>query len=235
MRDGFAIPIFIHNLEYHLTTVDAYSDGAIDVGGFVDRLLFEEKLRSGSVRPQPPDGATISTYNLGSCVCQGGAWFRDKTEIRDTVREAIRLNNPTMIQLLDMGSDTLLHDKLSAAKPGLAEKYPVRRSADGSTVPGREVPIFAVAGGKHILTRAFVFADGTARIGAVGPLTTVDGVFKDIESGKLTTTIPDGVRLDVEGLGSFTAQNGSWPVKALERIKELRDLVAQISGKPTSS
>jgi len=233
MRDGFAIPIFIRNLQYHLTTADAYSDGAIDVWDFVDRSLFEGKLRSGWVWPQPPDGATISIHNLGSCICQGGEWFRDKADIRDTVSEAIKLNNPAMIQLLDMrGSDTEIRDNVRCAKLGLANKWPVRRSADGSSVPGREVPIFAVTGGKHVLTRAFVFADGTARIGAVGPLTTVDGVFKEIDSGKLTTTIPDGVRLEVEGLGSFTPQKGSWFVKAPERLKELRDLVAQLAGKP---
>jgi len=233
VRDGFAIPIFIRNLQYHLTTVDAYSDGAIDVWGFVDRSLFEGKLRSGWVWPQPPQGATISVHNLGSCACQDGEWFRDKADIRDTVHEAIRLNNPTMIHLLDMGgSDTEMRDNVRCSKLGLADDYPIRRSADGSGVPGREVPIFAVASGKHVLTRAFVFADGTARIGATGPLTTVDSVFKDIASGKLTTTIPNGVRLEVEGLGSFTPQNGSWFVKALERVKELRDLVAQLAGKP---
>jgi hypothetical protein len=138
-----------------------------------------------------------------------------------------------MIQLLNMGgSDTEMRDNVRYAKLGLADDYPVRRCADGSTVPGREVPIFNVAGGKYILTRAFVFADGTARIAATGPLTTVDGVFKDIESGKLVTTIPNGVRLEVEGLGSITPQNSSWFVKAPERVKELRDLVAQLAGKP---
>src|SRR5436190_22994918 len=147
MRDGFAIPIFIRNLQYHLTTVNAYSDGAIDVWGFVDRSLFEGKLRSGWVWPQPPEGATISIHNLGSCICQEGEWFRDKADIRDTVGEAIRLNNPVMIQLLDMGgSDTQMRGNVRSAKLGLADEYPVRRSADGSTVPGREVPIFATAG-----------------------------------------------------------------------------------------
>jgi hypothetical protein len=233
MRDGFAIPIFIHNLQYHLTTVDAYSDGAIDAWGFVDRSLFEGKLRSGLVWPQPPDGATLSIHNLGSCICQDGEWYRDKAGIRDTVREAIRLNNPVMIQLLDMGgSDTEMRGNVPNAKLSLANKYPLRRSADGSSFPGREVPIFAVAGGKHILTRAFMFADGTARIGAVGPLTTVECIFKEVDSGKLTTTIPNGARVEVEGLGSFTAQNGSWFVKGAERVKELRDLVAQLAGKP---
>jgi len=233
VRDGFAIPIFIHNLQYHLTTVDAYSDGAIDVWGFVDRSLFEAKLRSGWVWPQPPDGATMSIHNLGSCICRDGEWFRDKADIRDTVLEAIRLNNPTMIHLLNMGgSDTEMRDNVRCAKLNLADEHPIRRCADGSAVPGRQVPIFAVAAGKHILTRAFVFADGTARIGAAGPLTTVDFVFKDLDSGKLTTTIPNGAQLDVEGLGSFTPQNGSWFVKPLERVKELRDLVAQLAGKP---
>ena len=233
MRDGFAIPIFIHNLQYHLTTVDAYSDGAINVWGFVDRSLFEGKLRSGWVWPQPPDGATISIHNLGSCVCRDGEWFRDKTDIRDTVHEAIRLNNPTMIQLLNLGgSDTEMRDGVQCSKPGLADDHPIRRSADGSAVPGREVPVFTRAGGKHILTRAFVFADGTARIGATGPLTTVDGVLKDLDSGKLATAIPNGVRLDVEGLGSFTPQDGSWFMKAPERVRELQILVAQLARKP---
>src|ERR1041385_764150 len=122
MRDGYAVPIFIRNSQYHLTTVDAYSDGAIDAGGFVDRSLFEEKLRSGWVWPQPPDGATISIHNLGSCDCQEGEWYRDKAGVRDIVREAIRLNNPAMIQLLDMrGSDTEMRGNVRSAKLSLAD------------------------------------------------------------------------------------------------------------------
>jgi hypothetical protein len=233
VRDGFAIPIFIRNVEYHLTTVDAYSDGAIEVWGFVDRSLFEGKLRSGWVWPQPPDGATISIHNLGFCICRAGDWFRDKADIRNTVHEAIKFNNPTMTHLLEMGgSATEMRGNLSCAKPNLADDCPLRRCGDGSSVRGCEVPIFAVGDSKHTLTRAFVFADGTARIGAAGPLTTADGVFKDIDSGKLTTTIPNGARLEVEGLGSFTSHDASWFVKAPERVKELRDLVAQLAGKP---
>src|SRR4051812_44041765 len=136
VRDGFAIPIFIRNLQYHLTTVDAYSDGAINVWGFVDRSLFEGKLRSGWVWPQPPDDGIISIHNLGCCICKNGEWFRDKGDIRDTVLEAIRLNNPTMIQLLDMGgSDTEMRGNVRYAKLSLADERPIRRSADGSAVP----------------------------------------------------------------------------------------------------
>lgn len=235
VRDGFAIPIFIRNLQYHLTSVDAYSDGAIDVWGFVDRALFEGKLRAGWVWPQPPDGGTISVSNLGSCICQDGDWFRDKSDMRETVHEAIRLNNPSMVHLLDMGgSETEMRDNVPTRKLGLSDRVPVRRCADGSTVPGRELPVFAPVGGKCTLTRAFVFADGTAQIGAIGTLTTVDAVFKNIDSGKLTTTIPNGTRLEVEGLGSFTPQEGCWPVKAPERVKEIQDLMAQLAGKPST-
>jgi hypothetical protein len=46
---GRALPAFIHNDQYHLATVDAYADGAIDCWGFVDRALFERKVSTGCV------------------------------------------------------------------------------------------------------------------------------------------------------------------------------------------
>lgn len=229
---GFAIPIFIRNMQYHLTTVDAYSDGAIDVWGFVDRQLFEGKLRSGWIWPQPPEGCIISVFNLGCCICRDGKWERNAADIRDAVHRAIRINNPQMAGLLDMrGSDTELRGKVRYAKLSLADDHPVRQSAGGSNVVGREVPVFLNAGGRCILTHVFIFADGTARIGAGGELTTLDAIYNGFTTGLLTTSVPDGSIVHVEGLGSFNSSKGSWLIKPTERVKEIQDLAAELGGK----
>lgn len=63
---GLAAPIFIHNLEYHLDTLEVYEDGVIDCWGKVDFDEFKEKVRSGWIVLKPPEGALICAYPLGS-------------------------------------------------------------------------------------------------------------------------------------------------------------------------
>lgn len=233
VRPGFAIPVFIKNLEYHLTTVDAYSDGAIDVWGFVDRALFAGKLRSGWVWSQPPDGGVISVFNLGRCVCQHAEWHRSTRDIGEAVEQAIRTHNPEMRDLLDMeGSDTEMRGKVRWAKLSLADDHPVRRGGDGSEIAGREVPAFAKSGTKWRLTRVFIFANGTARVGADGDFTTVDAIYRAFDSGELATSVTDRTPVEVEGLGTFVSTQGAWFVAPSERVKEIRDLVSQLAGNP---
>jgi len=228
---GFAIPIFIRNIQYHLTTVDAYADGAIEVWGLVDRELFGSKLRSGWVWPQPPEGGRISVFNLGFCDVGEGKWIRSQAEISEFVDRAIRINNPKMTGLLNLeGSEIEMKGKVKCFKLQCADDCPIRLADDGLEIAGCEVPAFAMSGRECRLTRAFIFSDGTARIGADGETTTQEAIYEAFGSGQLVTSIPDATIVEVEGLGRFTAMNGNWFVRPSERVKEIRDLVAQLAG-----
>src|SRR6476660_338930 len=91
---GMAIPVFIHNVKYHFTTVDAYGDGAIDAWGFLDRPLFHAKVRTGGVATQPPREANSAIYDLGWAAVTDGNWLLTPGDILERVEDAIRELNP---------------------------------------------------------------------------------------------------------------------------------------------
>ncbi|MFI0411854.1 NADAR family protein [Actinomadura sp. 3N508] len=64
--EGVARPIFIHNFSYHLTDLLVFADGAINCWDWVDLDGLREKLESGWVVTQVPEGAEVSAYGLGS-------------------------------------------------------------------------------------------------------------------------------------------------------------------------
>ena len=228
---GYAIPTFIRNGAYHLTTVDAYSDGAIDAWGFVDLSLFDGKLKSGWIWPQPPDGGRLGIHNLGGCRSDAGEWLQNSSAVRDQVHEAVRTLNPRMECLVDMqGSDTELRGRAHYAKLGLADDYPCRIEAGGSIIQGREVPAFERGPQAAWLRRIFVFADGFVRIGSQSDLLPLDSICERFGDGQFATSVRDGARVVIEGLGSFTCNDGFWHFKPQERVREIRAMLSELNG-----
>lgn len=82
-------PAFIRNGDYFLTDLFVYADGLIDCWGLVTLEEFEEKLRSGWVATELPDGAWASAHDLASWRFAGPrTWLTPElllAEIRDTI------------------------------------------------------------------------------------------------------------------------------------------------------
>ena len=47
--EGFSIPGIIHNMQYHFTDLQGYSDGLISCWEMVDLSMFKDKLNKGWV------------------------------------------------------------------------------------------------------------------------------------------------------------------------------------------
>jgi hypothetical protein len=231
---GFAIPAFINNWQYHLVTVDVYSDGAIDAWGVIDRNLFEQKLRQGWIWPQPPDGGRISVHNLGACDCTNSKWLLSREVFRELIHDRIRTLNPNMANLIDMkGSDTEIRGKVKYAKLSLPNKRPYRRAPNGSDIEGKCIPAFLkLDGTSYRLTNLFIYSDGQTTIGSDGQPAAADSLLGAIESGQLTTSVSDDSEVVVDGLGSFSPANGRWRIKPSERIREIQGLFAEFRGEP---
>jgi hypothetical protein len=93
-RLGRALPVFINNSMYFLTTVDVYEDGAIDAWGFLDRDLFQKKAVTGWIATQPEDGSLLSIHNLGSANVRSGEWHLDAETIPNIVDEELHGSIP---------------------------------------------------------------------------------------------------------------------------------------------
>ncbi|WP_432173237.1 NADAR family protein [Streptomyces sp. Tue6028] len=96
MADGIRVPgtwrhAFIRNGDYHLTDLFIYADGLIDCWGLVTLEEFEEKLRSGWVATELPDGARASGFGLAAWKFgEPRSWHTPElllAEVRDTIDE----------------------------------------------------------------------------------------------------------------------------------------------------
>jgi hypothetical protein len=230
---GTAIPAFIHNGNYYLTTVDVYADGAINAWGVLDRPLFRAKVATGWVTTTVPVGATISVHNLGFARVVRTDWRRDTGDIVEHVESEVRRLNPAGRNLVDLeGSDVTLRGGVRYAKLAWPDAKPVLLT-EPLTV-GEDVPIFRRSIEEFALERWFVFADGTSRIGTEETAQELGETLSRLSSGELATTVPNGARVRIPALGTFQIASGHWVIEASERAREVSDLMAQARGKPSS-
>ncbi|MEU6552481.1 NADAR family protein [Streptomyces sp. NPDC046915] len=94
--DGKRVPgtwrhVFIHNFDYHLTDLFIYADGLVDCWGLVTLEEFEEKLRTGWVATELPEGARASGHELAAWrFGEPQTWLTSElllAEIRDTIEQ----------------------------------------------------------------------------------------------------------------------------------------------------
>jgi hypothetical protein len=132
------------------------------------------------------------------------------------------------------GEETEMRGKVRYSKFGFAKGKPYRVDADGNEVPADSIAVLLHAGSEFQLTPWFVYADGSSRVGITGTLSSVNEVATRLNGGDLCTSVPDGARITIEGLGWFESQSSGWHVKPEERVREAQDLVAILKGEQGS-
>jgi hypothetical protein len=233
---GRAIQLFINNWQCHLTTVNVFSDGAVDCWGFVDLDLFKEKLRSRWVVPCPTkDDQQISVFHFGMTGFRNSEWLQNPTAIATEVESIVKALNPEMKDLVDMeGSDTETRGKVRYAKMGLPDKKPFRVASDpGGELLGDSVSILRVLPGAFELTNLFLFTDGLIQIGADTTLHPLNQLKALYERSVIANSAPAGSKILLPGLGSFETTTDFGAVSQHDRILEMNDKLNELQGKPS--
>jgi hypothetical protein len=106
-----------------------------------------------------------------------------------------------------------------------------RTTPEGIRVDG----VFAMAfihNGSYHLTHISIYEDGLVDCWGLVPFED----FKDkVRSGWVVTQPPPGAPISVIFLGSFTAHDARFPVDPEEFIKEVKDEIERLNGRPTSA
>ena len=97
--EGVSIPGIIHNMQYHFTDLQVYSDGLISCWEMVDLPMFKDKLNEGWVVTSIPDGEAISIFNLGYWDIEQGEWRHTKDTLYEYVYSLVKRLNPTLENL----------------------------------------------------------------------------------------------------------------------------------------
>ncbi|MER5635363.1 NADAR family protein [Kitasatospora sp. NPDC002227] len=128
--DGERIPgtwrhIFIRNGGYHLTDLIIYADGLVDCWGLVTLDELAEKLRTGWVATELPDGARASAHHVGSWTfAQAQSWISPEELLGEVRDEIDRLNNrPNSTQRCLAAADAFLADQTEERRAELRRAY----------------------------------------------------------------------------------------------------------------
>lgn len=231
---GRSITIFINNSQCHLTSIDVYSDGAIDCWGFVDLKLFSNKVRGKWVVACPRKGQNIYVFNFGITGALNIRFKLIDEDIISIVNNTVKELNPKMDGLIDMqGSDVELRDNVKYAKMGIADKKLfIVNPVTGDEIVGDSVPIIKIENERAYLTNLFVFANGNIKIGLNGLLQDVSALSGLYRDGILTNHANPNTWIDIPGLGSFLTENKFGGLDVNNRIAEVYDMIDLLNGKP---
>jgi hypothetical protein len=92
--EGTTLEAFIHNGEYFHTEIKIYADSKVDCWGLVDFARFREKVRSGWVVTQLPEGARVTISGLVSINAANVRCHVEPEEfIKEVADEILELNH----------------------------------------------------------------------------------------------------------------------------------------------
>ncbi|MEU9150454.1 NADAR family protein [Streptomyces sp. NPDC048417] len=130
MADGIRVPgtwrhAFIRNGDYFLTDLFIYADGLVNCWGLVTLEEFEEKLRSGWVATELPDGARASSHELAAWKFSEPRMWHTPEQLLGEVRDTIdQLNGrPDSTGRCLAAVDAFLADRTEAKRAAARDAY----------------------------------------------------------------------------------------------------------------
>jgi len=134
--EGFSIPGIIHNIQYHFTDLQVYSDRLISCWEMVDLSMFKNKLNKGWVVTSIPDGETISIFSLGHWNIEEGKWQHTKETLYDYVYSLVKRLNPALENLHNYnGNNSKMVGKTNVAKHFISDPKPYHFDDPSSFFP----------------------------------------------------------------------------------------------------
>jgi hypothetical protein len=223
--------------EHHVARLDVFEDGAIDLGGFVDRALLEEQLRGASTRPavltRVPAGEVLHLLDLGRAVVMEPAWSATPADVGVAVDAVLGLLRDPRHPLLDLGGEpTHVVDGERRPKLDPSDAAGVRRTPH-LVLRGVALPLLRRSAGGRTLCPWIVYEDERSQLGLDGPLVPIDELGDLVWQGdELGTRARDGERLVLPGLGSFMAAGAAFGLDPRDRVVEARDVPDTLFGRP---
>ena len=239
--EGFSIPGIIHNMQYHFTDLQVYSDGLISCWEMVDLVMFKDKLNKGWVVTSIPDGEAISIFNLGYWHIDQGEWQHTKETLYDYVYSLVKRLNPTLENLHNYnGNNTKLAGNVKIAKHFLTDPKPFYYEDQNSPFPkrinGEKFHIFfRDHDEKTYLAELSIYKSGHIEITNVPEkkVFKFDELEQLTNNGQIATDLKIGETVTIIGLGSFKVKSGSG-VELKFKLNEFADKLNELNGRENS-
>jgi hypothetical protein len=232
---GFDIPIFIHNGNYYLVSLELYEDGLVHCWELIELDRLPQKVSQGWVNLQAPIGATIGIHDLGNAIVKDVDWLFPNEAILEIAQKGLEELNPTKQNLKDVQSlkqEQAAKLNIPAAMIGVSRwrPHPYRITKKGEEILGRKVPLFYSQPEETLLTNCIVYSDGTASLGSDKTLLPLSEIQKMLDAEILMTSVEDDTWVTILGLGRFQVASGWWRIEKDEVWKEIRNLFNVLNG-----
>lgn len=236
---GLALPIFIHNGSYFLTTLDLYADGLVECWGVVPIASLHKKVESGWITTAPPIGGQISIHDLGSGTLSEVKWERSEADIIPAVEALFQQLNPDGQNLFDLDE----RRRKLAAELNIPERqvghsrmrsnYGIYRLGEnGEEIAGASLPVFWSSPDGLILTECFIYADGKLSIGYGTQLHSVEEMRALFDTERIRISVGNNEWINIPGLGRFKVRKGHWYIEKEELWKDILNGLNVLNGHP---
>lgn len=239
--EGFSIPGIIHNMQYHFTDMQVYSDGLISCWEMVDLSMFKDKLNKGWVVTSIPNGEAISIFSLGHWNIEKGEWQHTKETLYNYVYSLVKQLNPTLENLHNYnGNNSKMVGKANVAKHFISTPKPYHFDDPNSFFPNRIDGekfhfFYRNDDNKTYLAELSIYKNGNIEITNLPKkkIYKFEDLDKLTENGTLTTDLKIGETVTILNLGSFNVVSGSG-VDIKFKMNELTDKFNELNGKENS-
>jgi hypothetical protein len=239
--EGFSIPGIIHNMQYHFTDLQVYSDGLISCWEMVDLSMFKDKLNKGWIVTSIPDGEAISIFSLGYWNIEQGEWQYTGETLYDYIYSLVKRLNPTLENLHNYnGSNSKMVGKANIAKHFMPDPKPYHFDDPNSFFPRKVIGekfhfFYRNEDTKTYLAELSIYKSGHIEITNLP--TKKIYKFEDLtdlaQKGILTTDLKIGETITILNLGSFKIASGSG-VDINFKLNELTDKFNELNGRENS-
>jgi hypothetical protein len=235
---GTSIPAIIHNGQYFFTDIDVYEDGLISCWHTVDLDLFRQELERGWIVTSIPEHQELSVHGLGNWVVSRGTWLHTKKSFHDHVETIVKSMNPEMRNLyqhFEKKVNGIIHET-SARGAIFREDKRFERDLFPTVTIGDSINLFRKTEVSYQLARLSVFPDGSIEVSRLSEAIRLDlDKLEDlVKEGVFLSDIPQNARVEIRGVGSFTATSSDYAVSVENKLLELRDMIRKLNGDQTA-
>jgi hypothetical protein len=239
--EGFSIPGIIHNMQYHFTDLQVYSDGLVSCWEMVDLAMLKEKINKNWIVTSIPDGEAISIFNLGHWYIEQGEWKHSKETLYNLIQTLVKQLNPTLENLYNYnGNNSKIIGKTNVAKHFIPSPKPYYYEDPNSFLPRKTIGekfhfFFRNDDGKTYLAELSIYKNGHIEITNLPIKRTLE--FEElndyVDRGIITTQLTTGETISILNLGSFKIKSGDG-VDIKHKINELTDKLNELNGRENS-
>ncbi|MBL7785312.1 MAG: hypothetical protein JNM36_05360 [Chitinophagales bacterium] len=234
---GFFIPCFIHNINYHYSPLQMYSDGLISCWGTTDWIGFKGKLNSGWVTTSIPDGTTMSISFVGEWEIEQGRWQHTATTFYDNVYELFTCLNPNLQNLYQHQSNKPIWEdsKISVKPYNVPTPKPYHMTSTNRILGEKFVVFFRHSDQKTYIADLCLYPNKRVEISNLPTKQIIEfGQLVEFANKGLITTQPQiGETVTIANIGSFKIKSGQG-IKMDYKLAEWNDKLNELNGSENS-